>query len=60
MFYTAGFLGSEFGPIFIPVPLAGLDSVKFSVGMLSYQRFEKRNQLYKDLSNTYLVEEKKQ
>jgi hypothetical protein len=47
-FHTAGFLGSEYGPFFIPDPSAGLDSVKPPVGM-SYQRFEKRNQLYKDL-----------
>lgn len=47
-FHTAGFLGSEFGPFLIPDPSAGLDSVKPPVGM-SYQRFEKRNQLYKEL-----------
>ncbi len=47
-FHTAGFLGNEFGPFFIPDPSAGLDSVKPPVGM-SYQRFEKRNQLYKEL-----------
>jgi hypothetical protein len=47
-FHTAGFLGNEYGPFFIPDPSAGLDSVKPPVGM-SYQRFEKRNQLYKEL-----------
>jgi hypothetical protein len=55
-FHTAGFLGSEYGPFFIPDPSAGLDSVKPPIGM-SYQRFEKRNQLYKDLiSNSPLGE----
>ncbi len=47
-FHTAGFLGNEFGPFFIPDPSAGLESVKPPVGM-SYQRFEKRNQIYKEL-----------
>ncbi|MGC1240564.1 MAG: DUF1501 domain-containing protein [Chryseosolibacter sp.] len=47
-FHTAGFLGNEFGPFFIPDPTTGLESVKPPVGM-SYKRFEKRNQLYNDL-----------
>lgn len=47
-FHTAGFLGNEFGPFFIPDPTTGLDSVRPPVGM-SYERFEKRNQLYNDL-----------
>lgn len=47
-FHTAGFLGNEYGPFFIPDPSTGLESVKPPVGM-SYQRFEKRNQLYRDL-----------
>jgi len=47
-FHTAGFLGNEFGPFFIPDPTTGLESVKPPVGM-SYERFEKRNQLYNDL-----------
>lgn len=47
-FHTAGFLGNEFGPFFIPDPSTGLESVKPPVGM-SDQRFEKRNQLYNDL-----------
>jgi hypothetical protein len=47
-FHTAGFLGNEFGPFFIPDPSSGLESVKPPVGM-SYQRFEKRNQLYNEL-----------
>ena len=47
-FHSAGFLGSEFAPFMIPDPTTGLDSVKPPVGM-SYERFEKRNQLYNDL-----------
>jgi hypothetical protein len=47
-FHTAGFLGNEFGPFFIPDISAGLESVKPPVGM-SYERFERRNQLYKEL-----------
>lgn len=47
-FHTAGFLGNEFGPFFIPDPSTGLESVRPPVGM-SYKRFEKRNQLYNDL-----------
>jgi len=49
-FHTAGFLGNEFAPFFIPDPRSGLESVKPPVGM-SYERFEKRNQLYKELIN---------
>ena len=47
-FHTAGFLGNEFGPFFIPDPTTGLDAVKPPVGM-SYKRFEARNKLYNDL-----------
>jgi hypothetical protein len=47
-FHTAGFLGNEFGPFMIPDPTAGLDSVRPPVGM-NEMRFEKRNQLYKEL-----------
>src|SRR5688572_2311707 len=47
-FHTAGFLGNEFGPFMIPDPTTGLESVKPPAGM-SYQRFERRNQLYNDL-----------
>lgn len=47
-FHTAGFLGSEFGPFMIPDPGTGLESVKPPSGM-SYQRFERRNQLYNEL-----------
>ncbi len=47
-FHTAGFLGHEFGPFFIPDPSQGLDSVRPPVGM-DTKRFERRNQLYNDL-----------
>lgn len=47
-FHTAGFLGNEFGPFFIPDPSQGLESVRPPVGM-DAKRFEKRNQLYNDL-----------
>ncbi|MBO0930924.1 DUF1501 domain-containing protein [Fibrella aquatilis] len=47
-FHTAGFLGHEFGPFFIPDPSQGLESVRPPVGMDS-KRFERRNQLYNDL-----------
>lgn len=47
-FHTAGFLGNEFGPFFIPDPTQGLESVRPPVGMDS-TRFEKRNQLYNEL-----------
>lgn len=47
-FHTAGFLGSEFGPFFIPDPTQGLDSVRPPVGM-DAKRFERRNQLYNEL-----------
>ncbi len=49
-FHTAGFLGNEFGPFFIPDPSQGLESVRPPVGM-DAKRFEKRNQLYNDLIN---------
>ena len=44
-FHTAGFLGNEFGPFFIPDPSQGLESVRPPVGM-DARRFERRNQLY--------------
>jgi hypothetical protein len=47
-FHTAGFLGNEFGPFFIPDPSQGLDSVRPPIGM-DLKRFEGRNQLYKNL-----------
>lgn len=49
-FHSAGFLGNEYGPFMIPDPSAGLESVQPPAGM-SYSRFEKRNQLYKELVN---------
>lgn len=47
-FHTAGFLGNEFGPFFIPDPSQGLESVRPPVGM-DTKRFEGRNKLYNDL-----------
>lgn len=47
-FHSAGFLGTEFGPFFIPDPSLGLESVKPPRGM-DLQRFESRNKLYQDL-----------
>ena len=47
-FHSAGFLGTEFGPFFIPDPSKGLESVRPPAGM-SLQRFESRNKLYKEL-----------
>lgn len=49
-FHTAGFLGNEFAPFFIPDPGSGLESVKPPAGM-DYKRFERRNQLYNELIN---------
>jgi hypothetical protein len=48
-FHTAGFLGNEFGPFFIPDPSQGLDSVRPPIGM-DLKRFEARNKLYKELA----------
>lgn len=47
-FHTAGFLGNEYGPFFIPDPSQGLESVRPPVGM-DNKRFEGRNKLYNDL-----------
>lgn len=47
-FHSAGFLGSEYGPFSIPDPRSGLDAVKPPAGMTA-QRFERRNQLYRQL-----------
>lgn len=47
-FHSAGFLGTEYGPFFIPDPSRGLDSVKPPKGM-DLQRFESRHKLYKEL-----------
>lgn len=55
-FHTAGFLGNEFGPFFIPDPSQGLDSVRPPVGM-DAKRFERRNQLYNELINNSPVGE---
>lgn len=55
-FHTAGFLGNEFGPFFIPDPSQGLESVRPPVGMDS-KRFERRNQLYNDLISKSPVSE---
>ncbi|HEV7380979.1 MAG TPA: DUF1501 domain-containing protein [Dyadobacter sp.] len=55
-FHTAGFLGNEFGPFFIPDPTQGLDSVRPPVGM-DAKRFERRNQLYNELINNSPVGE---
>lgn len=49
-FHSAGFLGSEYGPFMIPDPSIGLESVLPPEGM-DIKRFERRNQLYKDLVN---------
>lgn len=55
-FHTAGFLGNEFGPFLIPDPSAGLEAVRPPEGM-SVARFEKRNQLYRELINNSPVGE---
>lgn len=47
-FHTAGCLGNEFGPFMIEDPASGLDSVRPPSGM-DARRFERRNQLYRDL-----------
>lgn len=47
-FHSAGFLGSEYGPFILPDPSQGLASVKPPEGM-SLRRFERRNQLYREL-----------
>lgn len=47
-FHTSGVLGAEHSPFIIPDITRGLDSVKPPKGM-SYARFEKRNQIYKNL-----------
>lgn len=55
-FHTAGFLGNEFGPFYIPDPTQGLESVRPPVGM-DARRFERRNQLYNDLISKSPVSE---
>ena len=49
-FHSAGFLGSEYGPFFIPDPSSGLSSVRPPKGM-SLKRFEARYKLYRELAN---------
>jgi hypothetical protein len=47
-FHTAGFLGSEYGPFFIPEPAQAMDAVRPPKGM-SPARFQNREKFYKDL-----------
>ena len=47
-FHTGGFLGSEYGPFVLPFPRMAIDSVRPPKGMTP-GRFEKRNQLYREL-----------
>ncbi|MCC6694140.1 MAG: DUF1501 domain-containing protein [Candidatus Hydrogenedentes bacterium] len=47
-FHTAGFLGNEFGPFFVPNPEEAQASVQPPAGMTE-SRFVNRNQLYKSL-----------
>lgn len=47
-FHSAGFLGTEYGPFFIPEPEKGLESVAPPKGM-DLKRFESRNKLYREL-----------
>lgn len=47
-FHTAGFLGSEFGPILVPDPSVGLESVRPPEGMTP-GRFERRDRFYRQL-----------
>jgi len=47
-FHSSGFLGTEYGPFFIPEPEKGLSSVAPPKGM-DLRRFESRNKLYKEL-----------
>lgn len=47
-FHSAGFLGSAYGPFFIPDPSQGLESVAPPKGM-NLKRFESRNKLYHEL-----------
>lgn len=45
-FHTAGFLGSEYGPFFIPQPAQAVETVRPA---MSAARFEDRNKRYKKL-----------
>lgn len=55
-FHTAGFLGNQYGPFFIPDPSQGLDSVRPPIGM-DIKRFEARNKLYKELTARSPIDE---
>ena len=47
-FHTAGFLGSENGPVIIPNPAQGLDTLSLK-GNMNLGRFESRNKQYREL-----------
>ena len=47
-FHTAGFLGAEYGPIIIPEPGKGLDTLSLK-GSMNFSRFESRNKRYREL-----------
>lgn len=47
-FHTAGFLGSEYGPFFLPFPDQAMEAVRPPLGM-SPSRFEAREKFYKKL-----------
>lgn len=47
-FHQAGFLGSEFGPFFVPDPARALDGVQPPAGMTP-ERFESRRRFYERL-----------
>ena len=47
-FHTAGFLGSEFGPFFIPEPAQAMETVRPPAGM-SPSRFQNREKFLKQL-----------
>lgn len=47
-FLTAGFLGSEYGPLHIPFPLDAQQKMSVPEGM-SLDRFQNRDKLYRDL-----------
>src|SRR5438874_10608297 len=47
-FHTAGFLGSEYGPFFIPEPAQAIETVRPPKGM-SPSRFQNREKFYKEL-----------
>jgi len=55
-FHTAGFLGTEYGPFFIPDPAEAQRSVSPPEGMTN-DRFTNRHKLYQDLINASPVGE---